>query len=261
MPRFKLTVEYDGTGLVGWQRQDNGPSVQAMLEAAAAALTGQATIMHAAGRTDAGVHASGQVAHFETGRDFRADTVRDALNFWLREQARLAGRDLAVTVLDAGRAADDFHARFSATGRHYLYRILDRRAPPVLDARRVWWVGRALDAEAMAEAAKLLVGRHDFTTFRAKECQAASPVKTLDRLDVLRVGAEIHIVAAARSFLHHQMRNFAGSLAQVGNGRWKSADLGAALDARDRARGGPTAPPQGLCLTGVDYDPDQESVR
>ena len=247
MPRYKLTIEYDGTGLVGWQRQDNGPSVQAILEAAAAKLAGEPVVLAAAGRTDAGVHATGQVAHVDLPRAFRSDQVRDGLNFWLR------GENAPVVVLASTRVGDDFHARFSAVGRRYLYRIVDRRPPPVLDRFRVLWARRRLDAEAMHRAAQHLLGNHDFSTFRAAECQSASPVKTLDRLDVLRVGEEIRVTAWARSFLHHQVRNMVGSLRLVGEGKWSEADLLRALAACDRRQGGPTAPPHGLYLTEVIY--------
>jgi tRNA pseudouridine38-40 synthase len=250
MPRFKLTVEYDGTGLVGWQRQDNGPSVQALLEAAIEKLTGAVSEVTGAGRTDAGVHAIGQVAHVDIDRPLAADSVRDGLNFWLRGEAGWA----PVSVLTAEMAPDDFHARFSASGRRYLYRIVNRRPPLVLERNRAWWVAPPLDAGAMQEAADLLVGHHDFSTFRAAECQAASPVKTLDRLDVERSGEEIRIAAAARSFLHHQVRNMVGTLKLVGEGKWRSDDVAGALAARDRRQGGPTAPACGLYLVAVAYD-------
>lgn len=249
MPRYRLTIEYDGGGLVGWQRQDNGPSVQGRLEAAVFRLAGHEAEVTGAGRTDAGVHALGQVAHVDLDRDFSPDAVRDGLNFWMRD------KDLRcpVTVLAAAPAADRFHARFSAIGRRYLYRIVNRRPPLSLDAGRAWWVARPLDAEAMHEAAQLLVGHHDFTTFRASECQAPSPFKTLDRLEVRRLGQDIEIHAAARSFLHRQVRNMVGSLKLVGEGRWRARDLERALTARDRRQGGPTAPPEGLYLTEVLY--------
>ncbi len=245
MPRYRLTLEYDGTGFVGWQRQDNGPSVQQALEEAAARLCGHPVQAVAAGRTDSGVHATGQVAHVDLEKDFPADTVRDALNFHLK------GR--AVAVLTAATAAADFHARFSARERRYLYRILNRRPPPVLDRERVWWVPRPLDVAAMAAAAAHLVGRHDFTTFRAAECQANSPVKTLDELAVTAAGEEVCVTARARSFLHHQVRNMVGTLRLVGEGKWRPDDVAAALAARARRAGGPTAPACGLYLTGVGY--------
>jgi len=199
----------------------------------------------AAGRTDAGVHATGQVAHVDLARDWPADTVRDALNFHLREYA--------AVVLAAEAVDGEFHARFSAVSRSYLYRILNRRPPPALDRGLVWWVPAPLDAAAMAEAAMVLIGHHDFTSFRATHCQANSPVKTLDVLEVSRAGEEIHVRARARSFLHHQVRNMVGSLRWVGEGRWTAGDLKSALEARDRAAGGPTAPAEGLYLTAVGY--------
>ena len=245
MPRFKLTLEYDGAGFVGWQRQENGPSVQAALEHAIADFCGERVTVHGAGRTDAGVHALGQVAHFDIQKTTDADTVRDALNAHLRPDA--------VVVLAAQAVDDDFHARFSAGERAYLYRILNRRTPPALDASRVWHVGAPLDAEAMHEAAQVLVGQHDFTSFRASECQAKSPVKTLDELSVSRRGEEIELTARARSFLHHQVRNITGTLKLVGEGKWRAPDVAKALDARDRAAAGPTAPAHGLYLTRVLY--------
>ncbi len=246
MPRYRLLIEYDGGAFVGWQRQANGRSVQQVLEAAAAALDGGRPVtVFAAGRTDAGVHALGQAAHLDLDRDLPDDRLRDALNHHARAHP--------VTVRAAARVGEEFHARFSAVGRAYLYRILDRPAPPALDAGRVWWVPGGLDAEAMDVAARVLIGRHDFTTFRAAQCQAKSPVKTLDLLRVTRHGEEIRVIAEARSFLHHQVRNIVGSLRLVGRGKWTAADLAAALAARDRAAGGPTAPPQGLYLTRVDY--------
>lgn len=256
MPRYRLTVEYDGTGLSGWQRQANGPSVQAALEEAILGFSGERVTLHAAGRTDAGVHASGQIAHVDLARDLPAETVMLATNAHLR-LGTVAPRQVAVTA--AATVGDGFHARFSATARHYRYRILQRRAPPALERGRVWWVPRTLDVPAMIEAARHLVGRHDFTTFRARHCQARSPVKTLDRLDVTTEDEEIRIAASARSFLHHQVRNLVGTLVEVGRGRWTADDVAAALAARDRAAGGPTAPPEGLCLIAVDYDlPEEE---
>ncbi|MEW5729969.1 MAG: tRNA pseudouridine(38-40) synthase TruA [Pseudomonadota bacterium] len=245
MPRYRLTIEYDGTPFQGWQRQDNGPSVQQALEEAFVRFCQAEVAVVAAGRTDSGVHATGQVVHADLPRAWPADTVRDALNHHLKPHP--------VAVVAAEAVGDDFHARFSATGRAYLYRVLNRRAPPVLDRDRVWWVPRPLDAEAMHAAARLLVGHHDFTTFRASECQAKSPLKTLDVLDVSRRGDEIAVVAAARSFLHHQVRNMVGTLKLVGEGSWSPDDVAHALAARDRAKGGPTAPPGGLYLTRVTY--------
>ncbi|HEY0838257.1 MAG TPA: tRNA pseudouridine(38-40) synthase TruA [Azospirillum sp.] len=245
MPRWKLTVEYDGRPFVGWQRQDNGPSVQQALEEAVQRMSGETVRVHGSGRTDAGVHALGQVAHFDLEKPFTALKIRDALNFHLRPWP--------VAVLEVEAAADDFHARLTSIGRSYLYRILNRRAPPAVDAGRVWHVQRALDAEAMHAAAQVLVGRHDFTTFRASLCQAKSPLKSLDRLDVERVGDEVRVHAAARSFLHHQVRNMVGTLELVGTGKWSADDVRRALDARDRAKGGPTAPPDGLYFIAARY--------
>jgi tRNA pseudouridine38-40 synthase len=243
--RYRLTLEYDGTPFVGWQRQDNGPSVQGGLEAAIEKLSGERVTVTGAGRTDAGVHALGQVAHFDLAKTFEPGKIRDALNYHLRPDP--------VSVLEAAEADEQFHARFSATARRYLFRILNRRSPPALEAGKVWHVSPKLDAEAMHAAAQFLVGQHDFTTFRAAECQAQSPVKTLDRLDVSQRGEEIHIEASARSFLHHQIRSFAGTLKLVGEGKWQPRDVKKALDARDRAACGPVAPPEGLYLVRVDY--------
>ncbi len=245
MPRYKLTIEYDGAGLVGWQRQENGPSVQGALEDAIAKFCNERVTVYGAGRTDAGVHALGQVAHIDLAKEAPADTVRDAINAHLRPAA--------IAVLAAETAPQDFHARFDATGRHYRYRILNRRAPPTLERGRVWHVGAPLDAGAMHEAGQILVGKHDFSSFRAAECQAKSPVKTLDALTVSRLGEEIEVAVRARSFLHHQVRNFVGTLRLIGEGKWSPADLQAALAAKDRARGGPTAPAEGLCLVAVIY--------
>ena len=245
MPRYKLTIEYDGTPFVGWQVQDNGPSVQGVLTEAIAAFTGERVVVAGAGRTDAGVHALGQVAHVDLAKDWDGDTVRDAVNFHLRPQP--------IAVLTAEQVAENFDARFSATKRHYLYRIVNRRADLALDQNRAWRVPRPLDGDAMHAAAQKLVGRHDFTTFRAAECQAKSPVKTLDQLDVKRDGDEVRISATARSFLHHQVRSMVGSLVHVGEGKWSAEDLAAALAARDRTRCGQVAPPQGLYLVRVEY--------
>ena len=246
MPRYKLTIEYDGGPFVGWQRQRNGRSVQQSIEEAIAAFSQEKVVVKGAGRTDAGVHALGQVAHVDLVRDWPADTVRDAVNAHLRPDP--------IGVLAVEPVTNDFDARFSARQRHYLYRILDRRAPPVLDRDRVWNVSARLDSDAMHLAAQALVGRHDFTTFRAAECQAKSPVKTLDRLDVSREGEEIAIRASARSFLHNQVRSMVGALKKVGEGKWPVAEVGAALAACDRSRSGPVAPARGLYLVSVDYE-------
>jgi tRNA pseudouridine38-40 synthase len=245
MPRYKLTIEYDGTPFVGWQVQESGLSVQGVLIEAVSAFAGERMIVGGAGRTDAGVHALGQVAHVDLTKDWPADTVRDALNAHLRPHP--------IAVLAAELAPDDFDARFSAIRRHYRYRIVNRRADLALDVLRAWRVSRLLDAAAMHAAAQQLVGRHDFTTFRSTECQAKSPVKTLDRLDVTRDGDEVCVTTTARSFLHNQVRSMVGSLVHVGDGKWSAADLAAALAARDRAACGQVAPPQGLYLVRVEY--------
>jgi len=245
MPRYKLTLEYDGTPFVGWQVQENGPSVQARLAFAIKAFSGEETIPRGAGRTDAGVHALGQVAHMDLGKEWPPEKVRDALNAQLRPDP--------VSVLTCERAAADFAARFSATARHYLYRIVNRRSPLALNRDRAWQVVHMLNAVAMHDAAQVLVGHHDFSTFRSAECQAASPVKTLDWLAVDREGEEIRIEASARSFLHNQVRSMVGSLKRVGEGKWTAGDLEKALAARDRAACGPVAPACGLYLVKVDY--------
>lgn len=245
MPRYALTIEYDGAPFVGWQRQTNGVSVQQRLEEAAAAINGVGVAVHGAGRTDAGVHAEGQVAHLDLRRQWRADRLRDALNAHLRPSP--------VAVLEAREVGDDFEARFSALRRHYRYVICNRRAPLAIAKGRAWHVKWRLDAQAMHQAAQLLLGRHDFTTFRASECQANSPIRTLERLTVARRGDEVTIEASARSFLHNQVRSLAGSLEHVGSGKWSAQDLRAALDARDRSRCGQVAPPHGLYLVAVDY--------
>ncbi len=245
MPRYKLTIEYDGAPFAGWQIQAAETTVQGALTAAVAAFAGESTLVQGAGRTDAGVHARGQVAHIDLAREWDTDTVRDALNAHLRPHP--------VAILAVERAADDFNARTSATKRHYLYRIINRRPDLTLDAGHAWRVPRPLDCVAMHDAAQRLIGKHDFTTFRAAECQARSPVKTLDQLDVTRHGDEVHVVTSARSFLHHQVRSMVGSLALVGDTRWSADDLERALKARDRAACGPVAPPDGLYLMRVDY--------
>lgn len=245
MPRYKLLLEYDGTPFVGWQRQANGPSVQAVIEDAVVALSGEERRIYGAGRTDTGVHALGQVAHVDLARRWPTDTIRDGLNAHMRDEL--------VTVLAAEEVADDFNARTSAVRRHYLYRIRNIRPPAALDRWRVWHQPRHLDAAAMQEAAQRLLGTHDFTTFRAMACQARSPVKTLDALDVSARGDEIHVVAVARSFLHSQVRSMVGTLAKVGIGAWTPQQVTAALEARDRKACGPLAPPHGLYLARVDY--------
>lgn len=242
---MKLTIEYDGRGLVGWQRQAEGLSVQEALERAIAKFCGEKVKVCGAGRTDAGVHALAQVAHVDLSRNASPDVVRSALNHHLRPAA--------IAVLAAECVSEDFDARLSALYRLYRYRILNRRAPPALERGRVWQVTVPLDAEAMEEGAKRLIGRHDFSTFRDSLCQAKSPVKTLDRLEVTRDGAEIRIEARARSFLHRQVRAMVGTLKLVGLGRWRPDDVTRALDARDRRAGGPTAPAEGLYLVEVGY--------
>jgi tRNA pseudouridine38-40 synthase len=245
VPRYKLTIEYDGAAFSGWQIQADQLTVQGVLTAAIEALSGEKTLVQGAGRTDAGVHARAQVAHVDLAKDWDTDTVRDALNAHLRPHP--------VAVLLAERVADDFNARMSALKRHYLYRIINRRADLTFDLRLAWRVPRPLDAGAMHAAAQLLTGKHDFTTFRAAECQANSPVKTLDRLDVERVGEDVNVWASARSFLHHQVRSMVGSLVMVGIGAWSADDLGKTLAARDRSACGQVAPPDGLYLMKVDY--------
>ncbi|MHA1152370.1 MAG: tRNA pseudouridine(38-40) synthase TruA [Alphaproteobacteria bacterium] len=245
MTRYKLTIEYDGAGFVGWQRQDNGPSVQAALEAAVLGFCGEAVTAQGAGRTDAGVHALGQVAHIDLAKPTDADTLRDALNAHLKPAV--------VAVLAAEVVDDDFHARFSAVERTYRYCIVNRRARLALDRGRAWFVPQPLDAAAMRAAASTLIGKHDFTSFRASQCQAKSPLKTLDVLDVSRDGQELRIEARARSFLHHQVRNMVGTLKLVGEGKWDRAEVKHALEARDRAAAGPTAPAEGLYLVAVGY--------
>ncbi len=253
MPRYKLILEYDGSAFVGWQRQMNGPSVQAAVEAAISHFAGHPVTVIGAGRTDAGVHAAGQVAHVDLNRPWSTATIRAATNFHLKPEA--------VAVLAAAEADSAFHARFSASARVYCYRILNRAAPPVLDRGRVWWVPKPLDSDAMAAAARLLVGRHDFSAFRAALCQARSPVKTLDALAVRRVGDEIWLEARARSFLHNQVRIIAGTLREVGEGRVVPERVAAALASGRRDLAGPTAPAAGLCLKEVRYPrPDGEAV-
>jgi len=245
MPRYKLIIEYDGAPFAGWQIQAEQTTVQGLLTLAVAAFAGESTLVQGAGRTDAGVHARAQVAHVDLVKDWDTDTVRDALNAHLRPHP--------VAVLSAEKVADEFNARTSAIKRHYRYRIVNRRADLTLDLRRAWRVPRPLDAAAMHAAARQLVGKHDFTTFRSTECQAKSPVKTLDRLDVARDGEEVNVFASARSFLHNQVRSMVGSLVMAGEGKWSAHDLKRALEARDRTACGQVAPPDGLYLMRVDY--------
>jgi tRNA pseudouridine38-40 synthase len=246
VPRYKLTIEYCGAGFVGWQRQPNGLSVQEALETAIRRFCGESATVFGAGRTDAGVHALAQVAHVDISRAADPEEIRSAVNHHLRPHA--------ISVLRVEPSSVDFDARLSAIGRHYLYRILNRRAPPALERGRVWHIAPPLDLAAMREGARHLVGHHDFSTFRDSLCQARSPLKTLDALDLSLEGEEIHIAARARSFLHHQVRNMAGTLKLVGLGRWHPDDVARALAARDRRAGGPTAPPDGLSLVAVHYD-------
>ncbi|MEQ7872587.1 tRNA pseudouridine(38-40) synthase TruA [Sphingomonas sp. ASV193] len=245
MTRWRLTIEYDGAPFMGWQRQDHGPSVQQALEEAIEQMTGEPVRLHAAGRTDAGVHALGMAAHVDIDRPLTAHRLREGVN--------ALARPAPVAILAAEPVADDWHARFSCTGRRYLYRLLARRAPPALDRGRVWHLALPLDDEAMREAAAHLVGLHDFTTFRSVNCQSASPIKTLDSLDITREGDELHVRAAARSFLHHQVRSMVGCLALVGQGRWTPGDMKAALDAKDRQALGFNAPPHGLYFVEAAY--------
>ena len=245
MTRWRLTVEYDGGPFVGWQRQSQGPSVQAVLEEAIARMTGASATVHGAGRTDAGVHALAMEAHVDIAKAVTPHRLREGINALVRPAP--------VSVLAVERQADDWHARFSCVGRRYLYRILNRRPPPALERGRVWPIAAPLDVEAMAAGAALLLGRHDFTTFRSAHCQSASPVKTLDLLEVTRAGDEIRIAAAARSFLHHQVRSMVGCLALVGRGQWAPEDMRRALEAQDRAALGLNAPPQGLYFVAAVY--------
>ena len=245
MTRWRLTVEYDGGPFMGWQRQDHGPSVQQTLEEALRKMTGEQSAFIAAGRTDAGVHALAMSTHADIERDLTAHRLREGLNALVRPNP--------ISVLLVEPVADDWHARFSCVGRRYLYRILNRRAPPALDRGRVWHIAMPLDVEAMGEGARHLIGRHDFTTFRSAQCQSDSPVKTLDRLNVRKVGEEIHVTAAARIFLHHQVRSMVGCLALVGRGQWSPDDMRKALEARDRAALGFNAPPHGLYFVEATY--------
>ena len=250
MTRWRLTIEYDGGPFMGWQRQDHGPSVQQRLEEAIHRMTGELASVHAAGRTDAGVHALAMNAHVDIVKNLTEHRVVEGVNALVRPDP--------VSVLAAEPVADDWHARFSCLGRRYRYRILNRRAPPAVDRGKVWHIGAPLDLDAMRQGAAMLIGRHDFTTFRSAHCQSDSPVKTLDRLEVSRQDDEIHIEAAARSFLHHQVRSMVGCLALVGRGQWKPGDMRHALEAQDRAALGLNAPPQGLYFVEALYPGDAQ---
>ena len=245
MPRYKLTIEYDGRPFAGWQRQDNAPSVQQTLEQAFQRFCGETVTVHGAGRTDSGVHAAGQVAHVTLAKARRPFQISEGMNAHLRPHP--------IAVLKAEEVSDAFEARFDAIKRHYVYRIINRRAPLTLERGQAWQVKKRLDADAMHEAAQLLVGRHDFSTFRDSQCQANSPLRTLDHITVTRTGDEICVGVSALSFLHRQVRSMVGSLEHVGSGKWTAQDLANALAAKDRARCGMVAPPDGLCLTQVDY--------
>ena len=245
MTRWRLTIEYDGGPFMGWQRQEHGPSVQQVLEEALRRMTGEQAVFTAAGRTDAGVHALAMAAHVDVMKSLTPHRLREGLNALVRPQP--------ISVLDVVEVAEDWHARFSCLGRRYLYRILNRRAPPALDSGKVWHIAVPLDVAAMSAGAAMLVGRHDFTTFRSVHCQSDSPVKTLDSLTVERIGEEIHVRAAARSFLHHQVRSMVGCLALVGRGQWRPEDIGKALEARDRSALGLNAPPHGLYFVEAVY--------
>ena len=245
MARYRLDIEYDGAAFCGWQRQANGLAVQQVIEDALTLVDGAKAVIRGAGRTDTGVHATGQVAHVDLNKDWRPDKLRDAVNANMRPHL--------VALRSAALVGDDFDARHSATKRHYLYRIVNRRAPLTVDAGHAWLVKPKLDAQAMHDAAQELVGKFDFSTFRDSDCQAESPIRTLERLDVSRVGDEIHVYTSARSFLHRQVRSMVGSLEHVGSGKWRARDLREALLSKDRARCGTVAPADGLYLIGVDY--------
>lgn len=245
MPRYKLTIEYDGAPFQGWQWQDHGPSVQGALEAAGGKLNSAPVTVYGSGRTDSGVHALAQIAHMDLAKDIRADKVRDALNFHLAQHP--------ISVLAAELVHDEWHARFDAIERRYLYRIIDRRPRLALERGRVWRIPVKLDVEVMHQAAQILVGNHDFSTFRDTQCQSKSPIKTIDEITVLRAGAEVHCHFRARSFLHKQVRSFVGSLVEVGLKKWNNEDMLAALESKDRCECGPVAPSDGLYLTQVIY--------
>ena len=245
MARWKLTIEYHGGTFVGWQRQDNGLSVQQSIEEAIEKFSGEFARLHCAGRTDAGVHALGQVAHFDLEKNVDGDVVRDAINAYLCP--------LPIAILTAEKMPDEFHARLQAKRRHYRYRILNRRAPEAIETGLVWHVVKPLDAGAMHEAAQCLIGRHDFSSFRAAQCQAKSPEKSIEEISVMRSGDEVVLSVVAPSFLHHQIRNIIGTLKYVGDGKWDAADVKATLEAKNRAAGGPTAPPMGLYFVKVEY--------
>jgi tRNA pseudouridine38-40 synthase len=244
--RYKIIIEYDGSGFAGWQRQLNAPSVQAAIEDAIYSLSQERVTLHVAGRTDAGVHATGQVAHFDLAKYFKPEVVTGALNFYLKHKG--------VVILGTVEVDFNFHARFSATKRSYQYFIINRKAPLVIDHNRAWHVKEKLNVEAMHEAAQVLVGTHDFTSFRALACQSNSPIKTIDKIEVYAIQERIHFILSARSFLHHMVRNIVGTLRLVGNGKWSKEDVAIALAARNRSKAGPTAPPDGLYLIEVLYD-------
>lgn len=246
MPRYKLTIEYDGAPFIGWQSQTGGGAVQDVLEAGFKGFCGQDIRVNGAGRTDAGVHALGQVAHVDLENDVATDTLRDAVNAHMRPHP--------VAIVEAERVSDDFEARFGAIKRHYMYRIINRRAPLTLDRQQAWLVHKPLDTDAMHAAAQVLVGHHDFTTFRSVQCQAKSPVKTMDEVSVSGYGEDIEIICRARSFLHNQVRSIVGTLKMVGEGKWTSRDVERALKAKDRSACGPVAPSDGLYLLRVDYE-------
>ncbi len=245
MPRYKITIEYDGYGLAGWAKQPGQPTVQGSLEFAAAKVNCATTEVYCAGRTDAGVHAWGQVAHVDFAKELREFNVMQGLNFYLRNRK--------IIVTSAELVADDFHARFSAQKRHYCYRILNRRARPAIEIGRVWHIIDELNVEKMREAAKLFIGTHDFSSFRSRDCQSKSPIRTLEQLDIEQNGEEIRIYTSSKSFLHHQVRNMVGTLSLVGRGKWEKEAITKAIEAKNRCAGGPTAPADGLYFMRVDY--------